>query len=429
MDSAGRTPADRPGSCLLRVARTLVVRPGSSLSPPAPLPLRLLLLLFSLAWLRSPRPRQTLVATFDDAQLLPDNARALRTCSPPFPTAHPPAALHTPPADSLAASTQAQEVRVATEHPFLAAAGKHELSSEQLSTWLTQDRCYALHGCTSVRPVLLPSALTSESHATCRPKVHRCVGRPPHPPTALTQLPHSAASLISALPLSSPAHQSASQSTLALLSYAMSNIHREVGFFDSLSPRFGLDLARRPGAQQAGSLQGGLMRVETKAYVDLLIATGAEANRNGGGMEEGLVLLWTMEKVHSRPALKLQSVLRRRAELTALRIQLYNQAWLFAATHSATPSATDEKTSAALTELIDNWTNAEFAEFVAKCEEAVEKLQLEEGTPEWDRAEEVRSQSLFAAVPPLRGTIDKLRSSAQIFKYTLYLEQRFWPGM
>ncbi|TNY19705.1 hypothetical protein DMC30DRAFT_417647 [Rhodotorula diobovata] len=232
----------------------------------------------------------------------------------------------------------AQEVRVATEHPFLAAAGKHELSSEQLSTWLTQDRCYALHG-----------------------------------------YPKFIASLISALPLSSPAHQSASQSTLALLSYAMSNIHREVGFFDSLSPRFGLDLARRPGAQQAGSLQGGLMRVETKAYVDLLIATGAEANRNGGGMEEGLVLLWTMEK-------------------------LYNQAWLFAATHSATPSATDEKTSAALTELIDNWTNAEFAEFVAKCEEAVEKLQLEEGTPEWDRAEE-------------------------IFKYTLYLEQRFWPGM
>ncbi|BGP40263.1 hypothetical protein JCM10449v2_004221 [Rhodotorula kratochvilovae] len=230
------------------------------------------------------------------------------------------------------------EVRVATEHPFLAAAGRHELSSAKLSEWLTQDRCYALHG-----------------------------------------YPKFIAALISALPLSSPAHQRASQSTLALLSYALSNIHREVSFFDSLSPRFGLDLSFAPAAAQAGRLQGGLMRTETRAYVDLLVATGAEAGRNGGGMEEGLVLLWAMEK-------------------------LYNQAWLFAATHTPSPSSTDEKTSAALTELIDNWTNAEFAEFVAKCEAEVEKLGLKEGTPEWARAEE-------------------------IFKYTLYLEQRFWPDL
>lgn len=39
------------------------------------------------------------------------------------------------------------------------------------------------------------------------------------------------------------------------------------------------------------------MRTETRAYVNLLIATGAEAGRNGGGMEEGLILLWAMEKV------------------------------------------------------------------------------------------------------------------------------------
>ncbi|GAA5840087.1 hypothetical protein JCM9279_002271 [Rhodotorula babjevae] len=236
----------------------------------------------------------------------------------------------------------ADDVRISTEHPFLAAAGKHELSSDKLSEWLTQDRCYALHG-----------------------------------------YPKFIASLISALPLSSPSHQSASQSTLALLSYAMSNIHREVGFFDSLTPRFGIDLARRPTARaaagEAGKLEGGLMRTNTRAYVSLLVATGAEANRNGGGMEEGLVLLWAMEK-------------------------LYNQAWLFAAQHPVSPSGTDDKTSAALTELIDNWTNPEFADFVAKCEAAVDALELKEGTPAWSRAEE-------------------------IFKYTLYLEQRFWPDM
>jgi len=75
------------------------------------------------------------------------------------------------------------------------------------------------------------------------------------------------------------------------------------------------------------------------------------------------------------------------------RAQLYNQAWLFAAQHPVSPSGTDDKTSAALTELIDNWTNAEFADFVAKCEAAVDALELREGTPEWSRAEEVRARS------------------------------------
>ncbi|TKA57917.1 hypothetical protein B0A53_00319, partial [Rhodotorula sp. CCFEE 5036] len=38
------------------------------------------------------------------------------------------------------------EVRLATEHPFLNAAGRRELTREKLSEWLTQDRFYALHG-------------------------------------------------------------------------------------------------------------------------------------------------------------------------------------------------------------------------------------------------------------------------------------------
>lgn len=46
--------------------------------------------------------------------------------------------------------TQADEIRIATQHPFLAAAGRHELSSAKLSEWLTQDRMYALHGCRSL---------------------------------------------------------------------------------------------------------------------------------------------------------------------------------------------------------------------------------------------------------------------------------------
>ncbi|GAA5864503.1 hypothetical protein JCM8547_005564 [Rhodosporidiobolus lusitaniae] len=239
-------------------------------------------------------------------------------------------------------SQYAEELKVATEHAFLTAAGKHDLDSKTLSSWLAQDRAYALHG-----------------------------------------YPKFIAGLISSLPLSSPSHQSSSQSLLSLFSYSLSNIHREVAFFDSLGPRFGLDLSIAPPAtktESAGKLVGKRLRPTTKAYVDLLIATGAEAGRNGGGVEEGLVLLWAMEKV-------------------------YFTAWTHAASQTkSSPLLTDEKTSAALTELIDNWTNDEFAEFVDRIEKEVEKLELKEGSEEWERCEEV-------------------------FKYTLWLEQRFWPEL
>ncbi|GAA5983146.1 hypothetical protein JCM10908_000172 [Rhodotorula pacifica] len=242
------------------------------------------------------------------------------------------------------------EVRLATEHPFLNAAGRRELTREKLSEWLTQDRFYALHG-----------------------------------------YPKFVASLIAALPLASPAHQTQAKDTLALLAYALTNIARETEFFDSLPPRFLVDLEADPSPEERdvrfktnlGNLQGKMMRPTTRAYVDLLISTGAEAGRIGGGMEEGIVLLWTMEK-------------------------LYNTAWRYAASLSPVPSSSrnpsDPRTSAALDELIDNWTNEEFDEFVRECEREVDKLELQEGTEAWDRAEE-------------------------IFKYVLYLEQRFWPDL
>ncbi|BGP55546.1 hypothetical protein JCM8202_001650 [Rhodotorula sphaerocarpa] len=244
----------------------------------------------------------------------------------------------------------ADDVRLATEHPFLAAAGRRELTREKLSEWLTQDRFYALHG-----------------------------------------YPKFVASLIAALPLASPTHQHQARDTLALLAYALTNIARETEFFDSLPPRFLVDMEADPSPDERdvrfktnlGSLQGKMMRPTTRAFVDLLISTGAEAGRIGGGMEEGLVLLWAMEK-------------------------LYNTAWRYAASLSPVPSSSrnpsDPRTSAALDELVANWTNDEFGEFVAECEREVDKLDLQEGTEQWERAEE-------------------------IFKYVLYLEQRFWPDI
>lgn len=113
------------------------------------------------------------------------------------------------------------------------------------------------------------------------------------------------ASLISALPLASPPHQTKATETLALLAYALTNIARETEFFDSLPPRFLVDLEADPSPEERdvrfktnlGNLQGKMMRPITRAFVDLLISTGAEAGRIDGGMEEGIVLLWAMEKV------------------------------------------------------------------------------------------------------------------------------------
>lgn len=160
------------------------------------------------------------------------------------------------PSRLIARFLQGADLKVAIEHPFLKAAGTYELDKDKLSEWLTQDRIYALCG-----------------------------------------YPKFIASLISATPLSSTSSQRASQSLLGLFSFALSNIDREVGFFDSLGPKYGLDLEFPPPESKSfGKLQGSLVKPTTKAYVDLLIATGAEAGINGG-LEEALVLLWGMEKV------------------------------------------------------------------------------------------------------------------------------------
>ncbi len=177
-----------------------------------------------------------------------------------------------------------------------------------------------------------------------------------------------------------------------------------------------------------------MMRPITRAYVDLLISTGAEAGRIGGGMEEGIVLLWAMEKV-SASSRGLLLPFQRWQGLTfawTLPSQLYNTAWRYAASLSPNPASSrnpsDPRTSAALDELIDNWTNEEFDEFVRECEREVDKLELVEGTDQWERAEEVSLASLVFPPPGLSLTFFFL-PRPQIFKYVLYLEQRFWPDL
>lgn len=161
-------------------------------------------------------------------------------------------------------------------------------------------------------PIL--TAVAPPHRSRRRPQIRRCVvwsGPPSRKRAKELTFASRTASLIAALPLASPTHQHQARDTLALLAYALTNIARETEFFDSLPPRFLVDMEADPSPDERdvrfktnlGSLQGKMMRPTTRAFVDLLISTGAEAGRIGGGMEEGLVLLWAMEKVSSQGVL------------------------------------------------------------------------------------------------------------------------------
>ncbi|GAA6022332.1 hypothetical protein JCM11491_005266 [Sporobolomyces phaffii] len=241
----------------------------------------------------------------------------------------------------------ASDVRVAVEHPFVLAAGDHSLAHPVLAEWLAQDRVYALCG-----------------------------------------YPKFIAQLIAALPLASPRDQRRARPLLTLFVDALANIDREVAFFDSLGPKYGLDLdleqrsparlgvsAPPPSDDDSRGKLVSRVHPTTKAYVDLLIATGAEAH---GTLDEALVLLWGMEKI-------------------------YLLAWTHAKSQPEAPGVdADSPTVRALRELVENWTTPEFVAFVDRIESEVENLGLREGTDAWDRCEEM-------------------------FKYNLLLEQQFWP--
>lgn len=183
---------------------------------------------------------------------------------------------------------------------------------------------------------------------------------------------------------------------------------RETGFFDSLGPRFGLNLAH-PVAPTAdgGAVQSSKLKPTTKAYVDSLIATGAS-----GHLDEGLVFLWAMEKVCffiwfrlcgpededgtdvvlSKSPFCITVVehgLITRPCMSLTPVQLYNDSWIYASKQTPSPSPADASVASALTELIDNWTNAEFVDFVNKCQQQVDLLDLQEGSDAWARCEEV----------------------------------------
>lgn len=87
---------------------------------------------------------------------------------------------------------------------------------------------------------------------------------------------------------------------------------------------------------------------------------------------------------------------------------------------SADPSNLSQ-TQQALLKFVDNWTCDEFVEFVTDCADIVDGAGIEIGSALAERCETVSSK--------LDCPDTVIDQSLQVFKRTLWLEQRFWPSV
>jgi len=224
----------------------------------------------------------------------------------------------------------------ATQHPFLVEVGQGIISADALTKWCRQDYLYA-----SVGYVKFTSSLLSR------------IPMFPNPPTDST----------------SPLFRTYAEAIPVLIS-SLSQIKIEVELFLSTAAEHGLDLFPSHGVMPDTGLLGGYEGT-TKAYVDALIATGSNAS-----VEEGLVMLWAMEKC-------------------------YLDSWLFAKSHQSS-SKSHVAVAKACRTFTDNWTSPDFQQFVQQCADLVNGLELD-------------------------SRPDIAQKCEDVFKYVVWLEQRFWP--
>lgn len=129
----------------------------------------------------------------------------------------------------------------ATQHPFLASAGQLAIKPDLLSFYLSQDRSYAAHA------------------------YPRFIG------TLISRIPFDS---------TSPEQAKLNQRILSLLVFSLTNVVREVNFFDDTAKECGLDL------------EGWKERKGTKDYVAEMARVASL-----GTLEDGLIFLWAMEQV------------------------------------------------------------------------------------------------------------------------------------
>ncbi|KAJ3478186.1 hypothetical protein NLI96_g9935 [Meripilus lineatus] len=203
----------------------------------------------------------------------------------------------------------------ATEHEFLASAGKGTLSADRLALYLSQDRLYAAHAYPIFMGQLLAAINFSSLHAR------------------------------------NSTEEKSNQRIVKVVSDALQNVIREVGFFDEVAEKFGLEV------------DGWRERKATRDYT-------AEMGRLGatGTVQDMLVFLWAMERV-------------------------YLDSWRFVASHTSTAKA-ESDVSEAVAWLVSNWTNPDFVVFVDTLGDIVDALEISPLSDAGKRAEEIWARVL-----------------------------------
>ncbi|WWC68995.1 uncharacterized protein I206_102931 [Kwoniella pini CBS 10737] len=166
-----------------------------------------------------------------------------------------------------------------------------------------------------------------------------------------------------------------SSDLVPILGWSATNLLRETDWFLSVAKEYGLEVfnseIREKELHKYGLL--GEYNSITRGYIDYLQVIGSL-----GSIEEGILVLWASEKI-------------------------YNSAWLYAKTFSKANTSSND-TQKALVKFVQNWTTPEFTDFVKKCEDAMNKFDIELGSEAAERCEKA-------------------------FKVILWYEQRFWPDV
>ncbi|KAI2471227.1 heme oxygenase-like protein [Annulohypoxylon bovei var. microspora] len=239
----------------------------------------------------------------------------------------------------------------ATQSEFLSLAGQGQLPPEILSQWLSQDRLYA--------------------QAYVR----------------------FAGGLISRVQLPTKINDRQTSKTLqwrilSLIQTALAGVTRELQFFEETAKKYGLDLeALGPVAEGRNLSNKSASFAPTKVtqdYIDLFDSFAAQPRGDlSKTLLDGLVLLWTTEKV-------------------------YLDSWTYAKQQASGDADTkgDLDGGALRKEFIPNWTSEEFQAFVNECRECLDAYAA---TQVEDTEEVIAAGSMV------------------LFKKVLVLEESFWP--
>jgi thiaminase len=179
-----------------------------------------------------------------------------------------------------------------------------------------------------------------------------------------------------------------------LLTSALTNIHRELDFFETTARKYDLQLDAPPAPRQDEYGEGLQFDAEpaTKQYIDLFRAFGKDPSRS---LLSGLVVLWATETC-------------------------YFKAWSFAASflgasgssagelnESGNDKGSNDLDGGALrNEFIPNWTSDEFKKFLDEIADVTDQLAERE-----DAAS--RKLDVYKAV----------------WKHILEVETKFWPNI